>query len=509
MFAFINNLTNRITMYRLVLYYLMVLLAAAVVVSWIGLIPYNPLAILFSTLFITAVCVAVNMGFARIFSVPVNIESAYITALILALIITPININRPAQFFYLAVLAAVIAMASKYLLAIRKKHIFNPAALAVTAAIYTVSLGASWWVGTLSLAPVILLGGLVLVKKIQRFDLVLSFLLCAFVGIFITQPTDLGNIAPAIWITLVYSPMLFFAFVMLTEPLTTPSTRILRIIYGAGVGILFVPNIHIGWFYSSPELALLIGNIFSFAVSHKEKLILQLKTKTPAASSVYDFVFQAKRPLKFKPGQYLELTLAHKPTDSRGNRRYFTIASAPTEVEVRIGVKFYSKPSTFKQSLRDLNVGDTIIATQRAGDFTLPRNKEKKLAFIAGGIGITPFRSMVKYLVDTNEQRDIVLFYSTATPDDIAYKEVFDQAETQFGLKTLYTVTDPLLPSQLWQGQTGYLTADAIKQAAPDYLDRIFYLSGSRSMVDAFTKTLRQLGVKSWHIKKDFFPGFV
>ena len=132
--------------------------------------------------------------------------------------------------------------------------------------------------------------------------------------------------------------------------------------------------------------------------------------------------------LKFKPGQYLEWTLPHEKIDNRGMRRYFTIASSPTEKDMIMGVKFYDKPSSYKQSLISLENQGIVVASQLAGDFTLPKDKNKKLIFIAGGIGVTPFRSMIKYLIDNNEKRDIVIFYSNKSFADIAYKEIFDEA---------------------------------------------------------------------------------
>ena len=178
---------------------------------------------------------------------------------------------------------------------------------------------------------------------------------------------------------------------MLTEPLTMPPTRTSRILYGAIVGLLFTSIIRLGSFYFTPELALLVGNIFVYVVSPKGRFMLTLIEKNEIVAGTLEFVFTPDKPLTFRPGQYLEWTLGHTPSDDRGNRRYFTIASSPTESTVRLGVRISESKSTFKRALKDMQIGDVVSASSLAGDFVLPEDAKKKLVFIAGGIGITPF----------------------------------------------------------------------------------------------------------------------
>jgi ferredoxin-NADP reductase len=244
---------------------------------------------------------------------------------------------------------------------------------------------------------------------------------------------------------------------------------------------------------------LLAGNIFSYIVSPKYKLVLKLKEKRKIANDTYDFVFEPNRKMPFHPGQYLEWTLGHKSPDLRGNRRYFTIASSPTEEHIRLGVKFYPKGSTFKKKLLEIERGTSLIAGQLAGDFIMPHDKNKKLVFMAGGIGITPFRSMIKYLLDINERRDIVLIYSNYSETDIAYQEILKEAQEKLDLKIVHVLTN----------NSGPTTAELIKREVPDHHERHFYISGSQSMVTAFDRMLRSLGVHETKIRKDFFPGFV
>lgn len=504
MFKLIDKFLNQITMYRLILYYVLFLWFVAFILSFFGLVPYSPLDLLLSLLFIEAVCVLTNEIFARVFEAPSNGESVYTTGLILALIVSP---AQPFERLVFLGWVAILAMASKYIIAVHKKHIFNPAALAVALTAAVLNQSANWWVGSLYMAPFVLVGGLLMVRKIRRWDLILSFFVVPIIAILGLSFLRGENPLPILKGLLFYSPVLFFSCVMLTEPTTTPPTKNLRMLYGALVGFLFAPFIHIAFVYSTPELALLVGNIFAYAVSPKKKLILELKEKKLIATDVYEFLFKPNHKLKFKPGQYMEWTLGHDTQDSRGMRRYFTIASSPEEEYVGMGVKFYPHSSSFKQSMLSLNPGGTIVASQLAGDFVLPANKSKKLAFIAGGIGVTPFRSMIKYLLDKQEKRDVVLLYSNKTPADIAYKAIFDQAGQRLGIKTFYTVTDTPAPKD-WEGECGMCDEPMIKRLVPDYKDRIFYLSGPNVMVVAFEGLLQKMGVSKNHIKKDFFPGF-
>jgi len=312
-----------------------------------------------------------------------------------------------------------------------------------------------------------------------------------------------------IYQTLFSSSLFFFAFTMLTEPLTMPPTKRLQSIYGALVGVLFTPHFHIGSFFTTPEIALAIGNVFSYLVSPKGKLITRVHEKVQTTPGMVDFVFVPDKKIRFAPGQYMEWTLPHKDPDSRGNRRYFTIASSPTEDTLRLGVKFYANGSSFKKALLTMDPKALIVGGQLGGDFVLPKDERKKLVFIAGGIGITPFRSIIKYLIDLKQKRSIVLLYANKTADEIIYKDIFTEAEKELGLKTVYTLTDKDKIPANWKGEIGRIDAAMIARQVPDYKERTFYLSGPHAMVVAYEDVLKIMDVPGSQIKKDFFPGLV
>jgi len=152
--------------------------------------------------------------------------------------------------------------------------------------------------------------------------------------------------------------------------------------------------------------------------------------------------------------------------------------------------------------------GEVITAGELGGDFILPRNPLLPLAFIAGGIGITPFRSMIKYLLDTGQKRDIVLLYSSSSEQEIVFGDVLQDAACRIGLKVVHTLTDPAKLRPGWSGRTGHIDAGMISREVPDCRSRHFMVSGSPGMVNAVKAALRAAGVPRRRVRTDYFPGY-
>lgn len=501
---YVDHFLDRITMYRLLLYYLAVLLGAAMLFGAFGRLPYSPVAIAISTAYLLLACWITNRIFAYVFEAPHNPESSLITALILALIITP---PASVQGFVFLSAASGLAMASKYILAIRRQHLFNPAAVAVALTALGAHQSASWWVGNARLVPLVVIGGLLLVRKIRRGQMVMIFLVTAFLATTALDVLHGGNAIASARNTALHSSLFFLAFVMLTEPSTSPATLTRQRWYGTLAGLLFPPQVHLLSLYSTPELVLVVSNFFSYIISPKVKLLPRLAQKLTWGPHTKDFVFALDHKFKYKPGQYMEWTLPHEEPDNRGSRRYFTLASSPTEDNLRLGVKFYARGSSFKQAMWSMDKDTPIAAGQLGGDFTLPDDNTRKLAFIAGGIGITPFRSMLKYLVDTGDKRSVSVLYSERDPAELAYHDVLSAARQELGAKIVYTLTSGKVKPPAGM-RTGYITARMIAAEIPDYNERLFYISGSHSLVNSVQKDLHSLGVQAHNIKTDFFPGY-
>jgi glycine betaine catabolism B len=492
-------------MYRLVLYALIGLIIVAMILGGLGYVPYSSIDILATTIFLLIVSIAANTLFAYAENVPTNVESAYISALILALILTP---ARSASDFSLLFWTAIWCMASKYIFSIGKKHIFNPVAVAIILMTFTVHYSASWWVGTSSMVPFVTIVGFLIIRKIRRFNILAAFTISSCISLIITNAVYGFNPIQNIWNTALYTPWIFFATVMLTEPLTMPPTNILKSLYAVLIGILINPRIHFGPLFMTPESALLIGNIFSFIVSPKNRVLLAFKEKIQLAPDIFEFDFVPNKQLLFTPGQYMEWTLGHDNPDIRGNRRYFTISSSPTEPLLKFAITIQqAKGSSFKRSLLAFTTNHTILVSQLAGDFTLPINPSTKLVFMAGGIGVTPFRSMIRYIIDTNQTRDIIVLYASSRASDFVYADDFTAASSH-GVKTIYTITNPYAVPSYWTGRTGRINETMLREEVPDFLERYFYLSGPEAMVDTYKQLLRSMHVPERHIITDYFPGF-
>jgi Na+-transporting NADH:ubiquinone oxidoreductase subunit NqrB len=263
------TLFRRILTYRLALYYLIALVAASIGLAWYGIVRPTPLAIGFSVVVALVSCFAVNAAFARVFGARSNWESVSISALIMTLIVTPPAPADLAGTGFL-VFACAWAMASKYILAPGKKHIFNPAAFGVALAGLVLKGAASWWVGdNATILPLIILGGILVLTRLHYYALLASFAVVVL-GLTVAE-TPIANALPSLSLMAIHSAFCFFAFVMLTEPRTVPLGRWRQIVYGALVGLLFFPDTHLGNYYFTPEVALVIGNIFTF-LSNRRRL---------------------------------------------------------------------------------------------------------------------------------------------------------------------------------------------------------------------------------------------
>ena len=496
----IERFIDSITMYRAVLYGLYLMVATAISLSLFGQLSFTIGSLIVTLVVLLVVSYATNRLFAWAFSAPYNPESWQITALIIFFLIFPQSDLK--GYLYVAIIAA-IAMASKYILAIRGRHIFNPAAVAVVIGGLLGVLGATWWIGTLFLLPVVMIVGFLLTWKLRHFWMVGTYMFVSLVMAAVLSKIGGHDVGEAIKGAINSGPMVFAGTIMLTEPLTSPTTKRAQIFFGLLVGAL--TGGHLGW-VSKPDVAILVGNVYAFMLGARRSISLTYAGTRELGPTIHEFLFKPMHKLKFKPGQYIELTLPHAGADDRGVRRVFSIASRPGAEYLRLGlVMSETGHSTFKQTLVNLKSGALVRATQIGGSFTLPRSRRKPLVFVAGGIGITPFRAMLDDLIEKGEKHQVTLFYAVRRQELAVYTDIISQAIRTIGLKVVIVVAEP---SADWTGEAGRLTVDTMAKYVPDLADCKIYISGPNAMVQDFRSDLRSYAVNPLNIVTDYFTGY-
>lgn len=390
------------------------------------------------------------------FSTQHNRESWLITALILFLTIAPGD--STLEYVKIALVAS-IAVASKYLIAWRTRHIFNPAALALTIGSLSGLTSAFWWVGTPLLLPVVVIAGILIVSKTRRYLLASTFTVTALITSAIVAFISNYPVADALRLDLLSGPLIFFAAIMLTEPFTSPATRGRQIMYAALVGVLY--SSQLPW-VSMPSTALLIGNLLAFYfVFRMGDMRLKVTGIKKIAPRTYELQATPYSRIAYTAGQYIELSVPHAKQDSRGSRRVFSFASAPDEEILRLTTKLpVGKASSFKRAFTQIAPDAVLRGSYVAGDFTLPKEATSPIIFIASGIGITPFRSMLAHMLATNDTRHVTLFYFVRTAEDIVYSKLLARVERELSVAVVPVIAQP---AASWRGERGLPTRSYLK----------------------------------------------
>jgi ferredoxin-NADP reductase len=225
----------------------------------------------------------------------------------------------------------------------------------------------------------------------------------------------------------------------------------------------------------------------------------------PRTYNVTSFRLAAEGITNFQAGQFMQVTLAVNGCEQS---KYFSFSSSPTEK----GCFEFTKKMTgseFSKTLERLKAGDTLSVKMPMGKFVLDETASKH-AFLSGGIGITPIRSMLKDALDRRLPIDAVLFYSNRSPEDIVFRtELEEMAKIRKDFKVVLSLdTREACPSG-WKGKCGFISAGMIREELPDYAERIFYVCGPPVMVKSISSILEdQLKVPAGKIKKENFAGY-
>lgn len=486
MMAWIDERLGRVTMYRLVTYCLVALAGMAIILMVSGSLTYSPFLFILTTMVVVGVAYGSNRLFGWLFGVKPHGESAIITGLILSLLFAP---DASVVRFIELALIAVIAMASKYILVIRGRHIFNPAAIAIVIGSISGLAYAGWWIATPGMIPLTIVVAVLLLRRTQKEVVGTVFMLVAISSLLI-QGTDPVT-ALTSW------PLLFVGAFMITEPLTLPPRAWQQYMMAGVVGLLMTIPFSYARITMTPALALVIGNVIGWYFGQRGRVKLRLTGKKQLGESTYEFVFDAER-VAFEPGQYLELNVPHAHPDSRGQRRVFSIVASPGDETISIGMKIPSKPSTFKRALMNLKPGVTLYATRIAGDFVLPKNDDTPVVCIAGGIGITPF---VSYTMSTG--RPMTLIYAVHDVVELSFVDILKHHARDV---TVVSRNEAPLPDKEWAQVNGALDRITLEKLLDVQAQPVVYISGPPSMVAATKEHVKRLGIKK--VRVDEFSGY-
>jgi ferredoxin-NADP reductase len=216
---------------------------------------------------------------------------------------------------------------------------------------------------------------------------------------------------------------------------------------------------------------------------------------------VKSFRFSKSSSFNFKAGQFMFISI---PSGNGELKKHFTISSSPTETGF---IEFTKKltGSDYSNALGLLKVGDKVKIDAPYGNFVFDE-KIKKMCLLSGGIGITPLRSICKYVIDLKVDIDIILLYGNATIEDIAFKDEFDEFQKENNqFKVIHVLNNP--PSG-WIGYQGFINADIVKKEVSDYSKRVFYICGPPGMVNAMKKMLKEFELNNNQIKMENFTGY-
>jgi ferredoxin-NADP reductase len=237
-------------------------------------------------------------------------------------------------------------------------------------------------------------------------------------------------------------------------------------------------------------------------------LTIKLKNRTEVAAGTMAFHFEKPRNFAFTPGQAGDFSLDNPPeTDAEGNKRAFSLASAPYENDLIIATRM--RDTAFKRSLKTIPLGTEFILDAPWGELTLHEDTAIPAVFLTGGIGITPVRSIVLQATRDKLAQKIVLFYANHTPEDAPFLDELTAAQSANPHFTLVaTMTKMEKSSTPWQGETGVIDKALLTKFLNDLTIPIYYITGPPEMVNAMQKMLTQAGVKTANVRAEEFSGY-
>ncbi len=235
---------------------------------------------------------------------------------------------------------------------------------------------------------------------------------------------------------------------------------------------------------------------------------IKLLRKQTVAEGTMAFEFEKPADFVFEAGQYGHWTLIDPPeTDAEGTGRDFSISSAPLDETLMLTSRI--RDTAFKRVLSKAEPGFKIKLDGPMGNLTMPRFSSKPVVFLAGGIGITPFRSMIRQATQAKLSNQITLFYSNRRPEDSAFlAELVAKEQENKNFKLVASMTEMEKSALPWEGERGFIDAAMLKRHLSDLTAPTFFTAGPPAMVAAMKKLLAEVGVPDEQVRSEDFVGY-
>ena len=235
---------------------------------------------------------------------------------------------------------------------------------------------------------------------------------------------------------------------------------------------------------------------------------IKLLSRTEVAEGTMAFFFDKPAGFEYKAGQSGDFTLLAPPeTDAEGNTRAFSIANPPHENELMISTR--TRNTAFKRVLRSMPIGTELQLEGPFGAMTLHNNSARPAVLLAGGIGITPFRSMLFHAAKALLPHRLFLFYSNRYPEAAAFlEELLDLEQHNPNYRLVATMDESGGTHREWHGEKGHLTGEMLKRHLPTLEGPIYYVAGPPAMVSGLQKMLNEAGINDDDIRSESFSGY-
>lgn len=236
---------------------------------------------------------------------------------------------------------------------------------------------------------------------------------------------------------------------------------------------------------------------------------VKLRERRQETPEIMTFIFDPEgQPYSYEAGQFAFFELDQLTADDpRGKRRHFTLSCSPTEQGI-LQITTKLRGFGLKETLRTAPIGLEVDVEGARGRFTLPVAADRPVVFLGGGVGVTPFRSMLRYATDENLAHQITMLYSAATPEHIVFRREFELLpQENHNLNIVLTITDAAKPDN-WHGETGRIDAAMIRDHVDDISNALFYTCGPPPMVQTMEELLKSMNIPGDRIRVERFSGY-